>query len=680
MATYYVNASTGNDTTGDGSSGTPWATMAKADATATAGDTIYISGDFVEDDGSGYLVPTKALIWRANGPVTITGTSSTHCIRFNTELTGWEMHGTSTYPIRLQTKSTADTSLFFMNVAATDFVLEHVWFEVPYGIHATFSALNSNATAGRTITNLTMTDCRIIDASKTSLRGVYLWHSAGGTFTRLTIINYDGTTNAPFVIGNPSGDYVFSACEWQAQTGLSIPNGFTAADGTLTLTNNRWQILNTSTGIALSLASGSTPVADVTMTGNVITSAYRGVKINGGVTSVTCTGNVIDSVNMALAVSSDDVAWGDTPVAGGTVSNNVLHSQSGHACLIGRTAASVTVSGNSIVNDTDIALVVKGSDITVQDNPIIRSGGVTPLRLKGCVDAIVRRNRIEGTGASTRTIYTGEDDASHEASGISLTQNTIAATGGGTLFDVEHAADFSDSDNNRYLVSGGSTWGTIEGQAISSLANLRTELAYDLNSQSTSYAAGAEWQSASPAEVVAAINADATQQTLQTNVANIASGATVVRANDADGDAIPTTATIAAALNGQTITITSPYDTTAQTITIVRGDAYLNADSRAITVTIDVGTTMPNDISTATVALKYRRKGSSAAPTSISGTVATAVGQEKVFRFDLTSAQTAVLELGRVYDFEVEVLLEGSSSKPVTPVSGDIIVVTDLSA
>lgn len=40
MATWYLNADTGNDTTGDGSSSLPWLTVSKAHASASSGDTI----------------------------------------------------------------------------------------------------------------------------------------------------------------------------------------------------------------------------------------------------------------------------------------------------------------------------------------------------------------------------------------------------------------------------------------------------------------------------------------------------------------------------------------------------------------------------------------------------------------------------------------------------------------
>lgn len=42
MATYYI-ATTGNDTTGDGSSGNPWLTISKANSSSTTGDTIVLA-------------------------------------------------------------------------------------------------------------------------------------------------------------------------------------------------------------------------------------------------------------------------------------------------------------------------------------------------------------------------------------------------------------------------------------------------------------------------------------------------------------------------------------------------------------------------------------------------------------------------------------------------------------
>ena len=54
MATYYINADTGNDTTGDGSQGNPWLTINKAHSIASDGDTVIL-----QDSVARYRHPTN---------------------------------------------------------------------------------------------------------------------------------------------------------------------------------------------------------------------------------------------------------------------------------------------------------------------------------------------------------------------------------------------------------------------------------------------------------------------------------------------------------------------------------------------------------------------------------------------------------------------------------------------
>jgi len=62
MTDYYI-ATTGNDTTGNGSSGTPWKTFTKAMTVAGAGDTINAADGLYSEDteGNGYWVISKNL-------------------------------------------------------------------------------------------------------------------------------------------------------------------------------------------------------------------------------------------------------------------------------------------------------------------------------------------------------------------------------------------------------------------------------------------------------------------------------------------------------------------------------------------------------------------------------------------------------------------------------------------
>ncbi len=125
------------------------------------------------------------------------------------------------------------------------------------------------------------------------------------------------------------------------------------------------------------------------------------------------------------------------------------------------------------------------------------------------------------------------------------------------------------------------------------------------------------------------------------------------------------------------VTISNPYDSSTQAITLVRGDAYLAADGRAIDVTVSAGTgILPADITGSTVSLKLKFRSTTV---SIAGSITTPTGSSKVFRFEITAAQTAVLTVGNVYKWEIEVLIGGSATHAVTLLSGSsLTVVPDL--
>lgn len=84
MTIYYVRTN-GNDSTGDGSTGTPWLTIKKAVATVTNGDTILVGdGTYAENDGGTLLLKRIFTSYvtiqpelGAAGAVTITTTSGT---------------------------------------------------------------------------------------------------------------------------------------------------------------------------------------------------------------------------------------------------------------------------------------------------------------------------------------------------------------------------------------------------------------------------------------------------------------------------------------------------------------------------------------------------------------------------------------------------------------------------
>ncbi len=120
MATIYINADTGNDTTGNGSIGSPYLTLSKANTVAAAGDTIRIMaatntyaiqvplflksglkmiGDNPDTcifDGGGQTIAT-GWFTTANGGVQLTQENLTfrNYIATNVECSLWDMRGNS---------------------------------------------------------------------------------------------------------------------------------------------------------------------------------------------------------------------------------------------------------------------------------------------------------------------------------------------------------------------------------------------------------------------------------------------------------------------------------------------------------------------------------------------------------------------------------------------------------
>jgi hypothetical protein len=122
------------------------------------------------------------------------------------------------------------------------------------------------------------------------------------------------------------------------------------------------------------------------------------------------------------------------------------------------------------------------------------------------------------------------------------------------------------------------------------------------------------------------------------------------------------------------VTIVSPVLSSGN-VQIVRGDDYANADGRALTFDIsDPGNFLPSLVG-ATVRLKTGLPNRpNLAVLNVTGTVVTATGTTRTVRFELTSAQTAVL-VPIAHNFDVEATL--SAGRVITLLQGQCIVLAD---
>lgn len=165
----------------------------------------------------------------------------------------------------------------------------------------------------------------------------------------------------------------------------------------------------------------------------------------------------------------------------------------------------------------------------------------------------------------------------------------------------------------------------------------------------------------------------------------------VVRADDRNGDAIPTAAQNAAAIDTATLatdiaaelqgsgvsyTVVSPIAQDGDSMTIVPGDDYADADSRAIGVTI-TGTQPAYTGATprlrmSTVSYDAVTGEDTTTVVTVTGTVVTATGATRVVKFEPTAADTSQLAAG-VGTWEVEVTL--TSGNVLTPIVDKELIV-----
>lgn len=194
MATYYINADSGDDTTGDGSSGSPWKTINKAHTSSVAADTIIL-----QDATAIYQVinyeTMNDRVWTAQttgNPVVSDLTSTLNFININgtTTITGIVFQG-------LQQQSNTFSQIFYSADASgvatfTDCIFKDNTFgDTPY----------SGIAGARTpISNISFIGClfynNIYETTAPTIYG-YFGKSLNLTLTNCTVYISETSTKCP---------------------------------------------------------------------------------------------------------------------------------------------------------------------------------------------------------------------------------------------------------------------------------------------------------------------------------------------------------------------------------------------------------------------------------------------------------------------------------------------------
>lgn len=210
-ATLYSNYTSGNDTTGDGSSGTPYKTFHKAYSMAIDGDTLDLTGTFTwtnadetgDASGIGYTISKSNLIIRGQGAGTTTiqaaataGSADRRAFLINTSASTTIRSLTVRYG-----NTTAAGSCFYVNTSAS-LTIESSDISYCRSTGSTAAIFASNAG-----TTLTIRNSSLANNSSATYAGALYFAGTGSTFTltNSTVVGNTVTSGSSYSYGNAIG-------------------------------------------------------------------------------------------------------------------------------------------------------------------------------------------------------------------------------------------------------------------------------------------------------------------------------------------------------------------------------------------------------------------------------------------------------------------------------------------
>lgn len=371
LPAYYVSTSSGNDTTGDGTAGTPWATISKALATVPLTGNVNVlvdAGTYAEDTGAaGYLNITRTFSdwvnvkpWHAGDAVIITDNASgSYSIRY---AGGQKVRF---YNVTMQQAgANSEGTVVVNNGGIADFVGCTVT-SINYGIYSVVADTCTITASNCTITPKT--------GATGNVRAVYARSGNGGNQS-ISLYN---------CICSGIGTTLVAAID----AGLSHAAGL----------------------FNLVIDGGS-------YTG---TSNYA-VRTHGG-TMVIRNATVTSTSAPALVFGTDG---GATYATTGSAYNCTVTCGSSHAMLVGQQCSNVTVDAMNVTGG-DYGLVLKHCDSVSVTNSTLINGTTSPLYFKAATNTSVTGCTIN---SSVNYAVLIQNDVTN-VQNLTLTGNTITATG-----------------------------------------------------------------------------------------------------------------------------------------------------------------------------------------------------------------------------------------------------------
>lgn len=427
MANYYVNGSTGNDTSGDGSEGAPWATITKAIATiaTNAEHTVLVaSGTYAESTGgAGYLSIIKnrtewLTIQSASGnadDVVITGASH------------------ATYNILIGVGTTA--KIRFRNATLTNNANTSQY----------IVSIHSNAVAS----DIEFDGCR------------FVLKIGGNTNTKIALLASPNDTKTAQRI--TLSDCTFATTGDMA-TGESVR------------------------GVSMTRTAAGATLDDIELSGCNITSPNVGVLLTGA-TNLDITANVIQAgTGIGLTCGADAGTTNQT--CNGSVTGNTIKSTQSHSFLIGNGCNALVATNNRVVGG-DYGAVIKNSvDVVFSGNLCYGPSSMTSaIYVKASNGTRVHGNVCMAVKSGGWVLQVGYDTThSTKYQAITARGNLLLARNGCHIYRwgpaAEETGETSICNDNVLIQAGSGNYGTIKATSdIATLAACNTAWSsYDVTS------------------------------------------------------------------------------------------------------------------------------------------------------------------------------------------------------
>jgi parallel beta-helix repeat protein len=341
MTTRYVRK-TGDDTTGDGTTGTPWLTIHKGLTSISAGDTLLIGdGTYEENSASGYLMVNQSFA----SVTTVRSESGSAAAVIVTNASG------TSYNTLISTaggKITFEDITFTMKVNTGDqgalriarantIVFNRCIFRSLSGAALRYG-LYIVDTGGLTITNVTCNDCTFTSTGGTNGNGCFVSKGAG-TVSNIAFNNCTGNAgNQSLALTAGTNITVTGGTYTNAGAIIAVSFGTDTDSSALTITGSiTGATVSSATSHSLLIGAGA---SNVTVTNCTVTGGDYGIVIkeNAGtvVTGCTVTGGTAGGVYHKAATGS-------------TLTQSTIRSAAGSCVIVAKSASSGHLSGTNTV-------------------------------------------------------------------------------------------------------------------------------------------------------------------------------------------------------------------------------------------------------------------------------------------------------------------------------------------